>query len=160
MVRIVLNSHTPESAEPYVTKGIAKAFAKSETLKTEIVESKPDRIIFKLQQAYTPKIIHYTKPVNSLVTLSLDDQGKVKYHKDMWNEKDYSHEGLGKIMKTLNGDYLTKVCGSYLLLSGQKLTMARSRSRQRICPEMPSNRTSWSRHSIFLGCGMNYNRKT
>jgi hypothetical protein len=27
---------------------------------------------------------------------------------DMWNEKDYSHEGLGKIMKELNGDHLTK----------------------------------------------------
>lgn len=47
--------------------------------------------------------------MNSLVTLTLDEQGKVKYHKDMWNEKDYSHEGLGKIMKTLNGDHLTKV---------------------------------------------------
>lgn len=38
-----------------------------------------------------------------------DDKQKVKYHKDMWNEKDYSHDGLGKIMKTLNGDHLTKV---------------------------------------------------
>ena len=28
---------------------------------------------------------------------------------DMWNEKDYSHEGLGKIMKELNGDHLTKI---------------------------------------------------
>jgi hypothetical protein len=27
----------------------------------------------------------------------------------MWNEKDYSHEGLGKIMKELNGDHLTKI---------------------------------------------------
>jgi hypothetical protein len=26
----------------------------------------------------------------------------------MWNEKDYSHEGLGKIMKELNGNHLTK----------------------------------------------------
>lgn len=84
-------------------------FAKSETKKTEVVESEPDHIIFKLQQAYTPKVAQFTKPVNSLVTLTLDDQGKVKYHKDMWNEKDYSHEGLGKIMKTLNGDHLTKV---------------------------------------------------
>ena len=90
-------------------KGIPKIFSKSETLKTEIVESKPDRIIFKLQQAYTPKVAHLTKPVNSLVTLTLDEQGKIKYHKDMWNSKDYSHEGLGKIMKTLNGDQLTKV---------------------------------------------------
>lgn len=83
--------------------------AKSQTLKTEVVESEKDRIIFKLQQEYTPRLVHYSKPVNSLITLTLDDQGKIKYHKDMWNEKDYSHEGLGKVMKTLNGDHLTKV---------------------------------------------------
>ena len=83
--------------------------AKSQTLKTEVVDSQKDRIIFKLQQEYTPRLIHFSKPVNSLITLTLDDQGKVKYHKDMWNEKDYSHEGLGKVMKTLNGDQLTKV---------------------------------------------------
>lgn len=102
------------------------AFAKSETKKTEIVESKSDRIIFKLQQAYTPKVLHMTKVVNSLVTLTLDDQNKVKYHKDMWNDKDYSHEGLGKIMKTLNGDHLTKV-QDIRLLSGtpRRLTFSR-----------------------------------
>ncbi|KAI4740446.1 hypothetical protein E4T50_09127 [Aureobasidium sp. EXF-12298] len=89
--------------------GIPKVMAKSQTLKTEVVDSQPDRIIFKLQQEYTPRLVHFSKPVNSLVTLTLDDQGKVKYHKDMWNEKDYSHEGLGKILKTLNGDHLTKI---------------------------------------------------
>ncbi|KAG9698280.1 hypothetical protein KCU95_g13404, partial [Aureobasidium melanogenum] len=89
--------------------GIPKVMAKSQTLKTEVVDSQPDRIIFKLQQEYTPRVVHFTKPVNSLVTLTLDGQGKVKYHKDMWNEKDYSHEGLGKVMKTLNGDHLTKI---------------------------------------------------
>ncbi|KAK6004643.1 hypothetical protein QM012_008505 [Aureobasidium pullulans] len=89
--------------------GIPKVMAKSQTLKTEVVDSQPDRIIFKLQQEYTPRVVHFSKPVNSLVTLTLDDQGKVKYHKDMWNEKDYSHEGLGKVMKTLNGDHLTKI---------------------------------------------------
>ena len=93
-----------------VMLGIAKMFASSKTLKTEVVENEKDRIIFKLQQEYTPKLVHLSKPVNSLITLTLDEQGKVKYHKDMWNDKDYSHEGLGKIMKTLNGDHLTKVC--------------------------------------------------
>lgn len=83
--------------------------AKSQSLKTENVESESDRIVFKLQQEYTPKVLHTGKAVNSLITLSLDDNDKVKYHKDMWNEKDYSHSGLGKIMKTLNGDHLTKV---------------------------------------------------
>lgn len=67
-------------------------------------------IAFKLQQEYTPKPLPFVpKKVNSLVTLTLDEEGKVRYHKDMWNEKDYSHEGLGKVFKTLNGDYLTGV---------------------------------------------------
>jgi hypothetical protein len=83
--------------------------AKSRTLKTEVVSSKPDEIIFKLQQEYTPRVLHVFKAVNSLVTLTLDDSRKVRYHKDMWNEKDYSHEGLGKVMKELNGDHLTKI---------------------------------------------------
>ena len=89
--------------------GIPKVMAKSRTLKTEVVSSKPDEIIFKLQQEYTPRVLHTTKPVNSLVTLTLDDSGKVRYHKDMWNEKDYSQEGLGKVFKELNGDHLTKI---------------------------------------------------
>ncbi|KAK5019862.1 hypothetical protein BJ546DRAFT_1070926 [Cryomyces antarcticus] len=89
--------------------GIPKIMASSKTLKTEVISSKPSDIIFKLQQEYTPRILHFSKPVNSLITLTLDEQGKVRYHKDMWNEKDYSHEGLGKVLKTLNGDYLTKI---------------------------------------------------
>jgi hypothetical protein len=93
----------------YALAGIPMIMAKTQTIKTEIVESKPESIIFKLQQEYTPKPMPIAKKVNSLVTLTLDEDGKVKYHKDMWNEKDYSHEGLGKIMKTLNGDHLTKI---------------------------------------------------
>ncbi|KAJ9639867.1 hypothetical protein H2201_007355 [Coniosporium apollinis] len=89
--------------------GIPKVMAKSQTLKTEIVSSKPYEIVFKLQQEYTPRILHTSKAVNSLVTLTLDEQGKVRYHKDMWNEKDYSHEGLGRVLKELNGDHLTKI---------------------------------------------------
>jgi len=89
--------------------GISKAFAKSATLKTEVVQNEKDRIVFKLRQEYTPKVVHFSKTVDSLVTLTLDDEGKVKYHKDMWNHNDYSHDGLGKIMKTLNGDHLTKI---------------------------------------------------
>ena len=81
----------------------------SRTLATEVVSNTPHEIIFKMKQEYTPRVVHFTKPVNSLVSLTLDEEGKVKYHKDMWNEKDYSHEGLGKVMKTLNGDQLTKI---------------------------------------------------
>lgn len=89
--------------------GIPKIMASSKTLATEVVINTDKELSFKLRQEYTPRVAHFTKPVNSLVTLTFDEQGKVKYHKDMWNEKDYSHEGLGKIMKTLNGDHLTKV---------------------------------------------------
>ena len=83
--------------------------ASSKTLATEIVSDTPTQIIFKLRQEYKPKVSPAAKAVNSLVTLTLDDAGKVRYHKDQWNEKDYSHEGLGKILKTLNGDHLTKI---------------------------------------------------
>lgn len=73
------------------------------------MSSEPEVIIFKLQQKYTPKPMPIAKKVNSLVTLRLDQNGKVRYHNDMWNEKDYSHEDLGKIMKEFNGDQLTKI---------------------------------------------------
>lgn len=83
--------------------------ASSKTLATEIISSTDTELIFKMKQEYTPRIINSAKPVNSLISLTLDAEGKVKYHKDMWNDKDYSHGGLGKIMKTLNGDHLTKI---------------------------------------------------
>jgi hypothetical protein len=51
------------------------------TIKTEVVSSKPDEIIFKLQQEYTPKPMPIAKKVNSLITLTLDEEGKVRYHK-------------------------------------------------------------------------------
>ncbi|KAI9674914.1 MAG: hypothetical protein M1822_009017 [Bathelium mastoideum] len=89
--------------------GIPKVMASSQTLATEIIQDSPTSIIFKLRQEYKPKVLQISKPVNSLVTLTLDDEGKVRYHKDMWNRKDYSHEGLGKVFKTLNGDYLTGI---------------------------------------------------
>ncbi|KAI4216755.1 MAG: hypothetical protein LQ351_000704 [Letrouitia transgressa] len=92
----------------FLTPGIPVLF-NSRTLATEIISSTPDTLAFKLQQDYKPKGLPFSKTVNSLVTLTLDEQEKVVYHKDTWNEKDYSHEGLGKVMKTLNGDHLTKI---------------------------------------------------
>lgn len=90
--------------------GIPKVF-KSNTLATEVVQSTPTTLAFKLRQHYSPKLTpsSFSKIVDSLVTLTLDEHGKVKYHKDMWNQKDYSHEGLRKLMKTMNGDHLTKI---------------------------------------------------
>lgn len=84
-------------------------FSSLRTLATEVVEDKPDLIVFKLRQEYTPIVLHKAMTVNSLVSLSLDEESKVRYHKDMWNEKDYDHEGLGKILKKLNGDKLTSI---------------------------------------------------
>lgn len=62
-----------------------------------------------MRHEYTPKLLHTPKAVDSLITLTIDEEGRVRYHKDMWNAKDYSHEGLGKVLKTLNGDQLTRV---------------------------------------------------
>jgi len=93
--------------------GIPIIMSSSKTIATEVVSSTDSELIFKLQQEYTPRLFPAGKKVNSLISLALqkDEKGeeRVVYHKDMWNEKDYSHEGLGKVMKTLNGDYLTGV---------------------------------------------------
>lgn len=91
--------------------GIPKIIASSKTLATEIVSSTDSELISKLRKEYQPHALP-AKAVNSLISLALVKEGdieRVKYHKDLWNEKDYSHEGLGKVMKTLNGDHLTKI---------------------------------------------------
>lgn len=100
--------------------GIPKLFD-SKTLATEVVENSDNarttpgedaRIVFKLRQEYTIKAVRISKAVNSLVSLTLqniDGEEKVRFHKDQWNHKDYSHEGLGRAMKELNGDHLTKI---------------------------------------------------
>ena len=86
------------------------------------------------------------------MTLSLDDEGKVKYHKYMWNEKDYSHEGLGKVFETLNGDHLTKITqppgkwvmakrvlrSDRLYLLGYRIMILLAEYPQRIKDESPS----------------------
>ncbi|KAL8955667.1 MAG: hypothetical protein Q9183_006564 [Haloplaca sp. 2 TL-2023] len=91
-----------------ITPGIPKLLH-SRTLATEIVLSNSSTLSWKQTQEYTPRLMPVPKAVNSLVTCTLDENEKVVYHKDQWNEKDYSHEGLGKVMKTLNGDYLTGI---------------------------------------------------
>jgi hypothetical protein len=86
---------------------------------TPIPESsteKPGAIVFKMKRAWTPRLSPKTFDVNHFVTLTLaraveeDGEGpseRVKYHKDQWNQKDYDHGGLGKVMKTINGDFAT-----------------------------------------------------
>lgn len=86
--------------------GIPKLFAKSETLATEVVASTNDELVWKQRQKYTFAGIRVPKTADSLVSLKLtgkEPDEKVEYHKDMWNEKDYSHEGLGMLIKKLNG---------------------------------------------------------
>jgi len=107
--------------------GIPVVMTESKTLAVEIVESseaapagqatRPAAIVFKMKRAWTPRgLFGKTFDVNHLVTLSLekatpeDGEGpaeRIKYHKDQWNEKDYSHGGLGKVLKTINGDMAT-----------------------------------------------------
>lgn len=89
--------------------GLPMIMSSSKTLKREVVSVTEDEIIFKNQQEYHPKLWPTSVTINSLISLKLDEHGKVKYHKDMWNAKDYSHEGLGKLFKNLHGDHLTKV---------------------------------------------------
>ena len=89
--------------------GLPKMFSKLETKKVEVVKDTHTEIVFKQRHAYTPRVLNTTKEVDSLVSLSLDDEGKVRYHKDMWNDKDYNHSGIGKLIKNLNGDHLTKI---------------------------------------------------
>lgn len=98
---------------------------KSSTTKTlQIVSSTqaspnadiPASIVFKMKRAWTPRLSPRTFDVNHFVTLSLekaaeeDGEGpgeRIKYHKDQWSDKDYSHGGLGKVLKTVNGDTAT-----------------------------------------------------
>ena len=105
--------------------GIPAVMKSSVTKEVEIVSStpvadgrgtKPGEIVFKMKRAWTPRLQTKTYDVNHFVTLSLEEaqsedgdgpSERVKYHKDQWNEKDYNHGGLGKIMKTLNGDMAT-----------------------------------------------------
>ncbi|KAL4980164.1 hypothetical protein BDW66DRAFT_125768 [Aspergillus desertorum] len=92
--------------------GIPKLFCKSETLATEVTSSTEHELVWKQRRKYTFAGIHASKIADSLVSLTLEGSGpdeKVVYHKDMWNEKDYSHEGLGAAFKKLNGDKLTHV---------------------------------------------------
>jgi len=92
--------------------GIPKLFKSSKTIATEVVKASPGELVFKLRQEYVLQGGIGSKTVDSLVSLGLEGQDGsevVKYHKDMWNEKDYSHQGVGFLFKKLNGDYLTGI---------------------------------------------------
>jgi hypothetical protein len=81
----------------------------SQTEGTQILTNNDSELTFLLRQKYTAKPLSTIKVVDSLISLGLDEQDKVRYHKDQWNEQDYSHQGIGKWLKTLHGDHLPKV---------------------------------------------------
>ncbi|KAI6082247.1 hypothetical protein F4821DRAFT_281992 [Hypoxylon rubiginosum] len=92
--------------------GLPKIFTKLETLATEVTSSTEHELVWKQKHKYTFTGIYVSKTIDSLISLKLEGEEpneKVVYHKDMWNEKDYSHEGLGALMKKLNGDKLTSI---------------------------------------------------
>ncbi len=89
--------------------GIPLLFNPSKTLKTQVVSDSPTEIVFKMRHQYTLKVLKISKIADSLISLGLDQNGKVAFHKDQWNEKDYSDKGFGHIVKKLNGDKLTNI---------------------------------------------------
>ena len=102
-----------------VTKGGSETKAIQIVSSTPVANAQgsvPGEIVFKMKRAWTPTGMKKTYDVNHFVTLSLEQAAeedgdgpseRVKYHKDQWNEKDYSHGGVGKILKTVNGDFTT-----------------------------------------------------
>ena len=74
-----------------------------------MVLNNPQEMHFKKRQTFNPRVVHKPYTVSSLVSLTFDEHGKVKYHKEMWSEKDYTHSGIGHFMKTINGDQATWV---------------------------------------------------
>ncbi|KAI0173551.1 hypothetical protein GGR52DRAFT_391202 [Hypoxylon sp. FL1284] len=92
--------------------GLPKMFSRLESLGTEVTSSGPHELVWKQKHKYTFAGISTSKTIDSFVSLKLEGKEpdeKVVYHKDMWDEKDYSHEGLGAILKKLNGDKLTYI---------------------------------------------------
>ncbi|KAB8230303.1 uncharacterized protein BDW43DRAFT_302568 [Aspergillus alliaceus] len=83
-------------------QGVPKLFAKSETLATEITSSTEHELVWKAA----------AESANSLISLTLEGNEpneKVVYHKDIWNSRDCSHDGLEARIKKLNGDRLTNI---------------------------------------------------
>jgi len=92
--------------------GIPKLFSSSTTLAIQVTHSTAHELVWKQRQKYVLVGVPVPKVADSLISLTLEGEApheKVVYHKDQWNEKDYSHEGLGMMIKKLNGDKLTHV---------------------------------------------------
>ena len=72
--------------------GLPKIFAKLETKGIEVVKDTNDEIVYKMRHEYTLKGVHVGRKVDSLMSLGLDSEGKVRYHKDMWSKADYDQQ--------------------------------------------------------------------
>lgn len=89
---------------------LPKLFKKSENLGYEVIRNDKDLIQFKNEQAWTFPLIPKTAVVNALVSLSLDpatsesDFPQIKYHKDQADQRDYSHHGIGHVLKKFQAE--------------------------------------------------------
>jgi len=90
---------------------LPKVFSNTQVLEYEVAQLDP--IVLKLRTAFTEKPLG-TKEVEHLVTLVTenDESGRplIRYHKDQWNEKDFSHDkSIGSLFKKVNGDGVAKI---------------------------------------------------
>ena len=94
--------------------GIPKVMVSSKTIATEVVKDEPGLIVYKQQQEYTPRLAHFSKRVDSLISLSLDDQGKVKYHKDVSKP-----QRVSSLFQSLHRSkaLFQRACNAFLVLS-------------------------------------------
>ncbi|KAJ0113806.1 hypothetical protein J7T55_010050 [Diaporthe amygdali] len=97
---------------------LPKLFAGAKSHGYEVVTNDRDLIQFKHEEEWTFKVIPKTAVVNAIVSLSLDpatidsDFIQVKYHKDQANEKDYSNEGFGAVIKKFQADKVVNLMDS------------------------------------------------
>ncbi|KAK7734089.1 hypothetical protein SLS63_004374 [Diaporthe eres] len=97
---------------------LPKLFAGAKSHGYQVVTNDRDLIQFRHEEEWTFKVIPKTAVVNAIVSLSLDpatidsDFIRVKYHKDQANEKDYSNEGFGAVIKKFQADKVAPLMDS------------------------------------------------
>ncbi|KAI7782493.1 hypothetical protein LA080_013493 [Diaporthe eres] len=97
---------------------LPKLFAGAKSHGYQVVTNDRDLIQSKHEEEWTFKVIPKTAVVNAIVSLSLDpatidsDFIRVKYHKDQANEKDYSNEGFGAVIKKFQADKVAPLMDS------------------------------------------------
>ncbi|KAL2278410.1 hypothetical protein FJTKL_14505 [Diaporthe vaccinii] len=118
----VYNDQFVYANDRYIMAGqwfaLPKLFAGAKSHGYQVVTNDRDLIQFKHEEEWTFKVIPKTAVVNAIVSLSLDpatidsDFIRVKYHKDQANEKDYSNEGFGAVIKKFQADKVAPLMDS------------------------------------------------